>query len=197
MVGLVVILGLGLVFVARQNRDVGTAPAVNQDHWHAAYTVYDCGEPLAHFQTQTDPDGIHSHRDSVIHIHPFNSAAAGANARMGIFLETMGASVSRDGISGIEFGDIEAATGCDGQAAVIKVGRFEVDPEVELVAVYDDDFDSIQFVGDREAFSIAKVPVGEDPPPPSDASLLQLDASTGSDLISSGPVTVPPDSPEG
>lgn len=188
MIGLILVLGLGLVFVARENRSAGQAPAVGEDHWHAAYTVYDCGAEVARFMSQTDPDGIHSHQDNVIHIHPFNSAAAGVNARLGVFFETMGAEVSRDGISGIEFGEIDVDSGCGDQPAVIKIGRFEVDPELELVAVYDDDFDSIQFVRDREAFSIAKVPAGEDPPPPSSLSLQQLEASTGSDLISTGPV---------
>jgi len=197
VIGLILILGLGLVFVARENRSVGQAPAVGEDHWHAAYTVYDCGDEVARFMTQTDPDGIHSHQDSVIHIHPFNSAAAGVNARMGVFLEAMGATVSRDGISGIEFGEIDAASGCGDPQAVIKIGRFEVAPELELVAVYDDDFDSIQFVSDREAFSIAKVPVGEDPPPPSSLSLQLLESSTGSDLISTGPVTATAPASEG
>jgi len=63
-----------------------------------------------------------------------------------------------------------------------------VDPEIRLVAVYDRDFGEVQFLSDREAFTIAKVPVGEDPPAPSAAALAQLEASTGSDRISQDPV---------
>ncbi len=191
-VAAVVVLGIALVLIARQNREV-VAPTT-ADHWHSAYTVYDCGTVVADFMATADPDGIHSHQDGLIHIHPFNSSATGDDAQMSVFFEAMGATVDTDEITGREFPDIVADEGCGGEAAVIKVGRFEVDPEVRLVAVYDKDFEDIQFLGDREAFTIAKVPVGEDPPAPSAESLAQLDASTGSDLISQSPV--PLETPE-
>ncbi len=195
VVALVVVLGIGLVFVARGSRDPLLSPRVGEDHWHASYTVYDCGTEVASFQGVSDPDGIHSHQDGLIHIHPFNSGSSGEDAQMGVFLEAMNATVSRHAITGPEFADIETSATCDGEPAVIKIARYQVDPEVELVAVYDRDFESIQFFEDREAYSIAMVPVGEDPPPPSAASLAQLDASTGSDLISSG--TVPLETTDG
>ena len=186
----VVVLGIGLVVVARGNRAPATPPRIG-DHWHAAYTIYDCGVEVPFFQGVSDPDGIHSHQDSLIHIHPFNSSATGDDAQLGVLFEAMGAEVTRAAIVTPEAGTISADSGCGDEAAVIKVARYQVDPNVELVSVFDDDFESVPFLADREAFVIAKVPAGEDPPPPSDTSLAQLDASTGSDLISTG--TVPLD----
>jgi len=182
----VVILGIALVVIARESREV-VAPTTG-DHWHSAYTVYDCGTPVAEFTSVSDPDGIHTHQDGLIHIHPFNSSATGTDAQMSIFFEAMEATVSSDEITAREFQDIVADDGCGDEAAVIKIGRFEVDPEIRLVAVYDRDFGEVQFLSDREAFTIAKVPVGEDPPAPSAAALAQLEASTGSDRISQDPV---------
>ena len=190
VVGIIVLLGIGLVFLARENRAPASPPVIG-DHWHAAYSIYDCGAEVPFFQSTADPDGIHSHQDSLVHIHPFNSSATGDDATLGVLFEAMRATVSRDAITTPEAGVISAADGCDGEPAVIKVARYQVDGGVEIVSVWDDDFGDIQLLQDREAFSIAKVPVGENPPPPSATALAQLDASTGSSLISTD--TVPLD----
>ena len=186
-VATVIVLGIALVFIARDNRAPAAPPRVG-DHWHAAYTIYDCGTEVPYFQSAADPDGIHSHQDSLIHIHPFNSSATGDDAQLSVLFDAMGATVDRDAISTPEAGTIAAETGCGDEPAVIKVARYQVDPTVELVSVFDDDFGDIALLADREAFVIAKVPVGENPPPPSQTALAQLDASTGSDLISTGSV---------
>ena len=94
---LVVVLGVVLVIAARGSRDPVTSPTT-EDHWHSAYTIYDCGVAVPALQGQVDPDGIHSHGDSLIHIHPYNSSATGEDARLGVFLETMNASIDVDGI---------------------------------------------------------------------------------------------------
>ena len=179
----VIVLGIGLVFVARDNREPATPPRVG-DHWHSAYTIYDCGTEVPFWQSAADPDGIHSHQDSVIHIHPFNSSSTGDDAQLGVLFEAMFTTVTRDAITTPEAGTISTETGCGDEAAVIKVARYQVDPSVELVSVFDDDFDDITFLGDREAFVIAKVPVGENPPPPSATALAALDAATGTPLDS-------------
>lgn len=186
MIAAIVLLGIGLVGLARSSREPSEPPRIG-DHWHSAYTMYDCGVEIPIFTGLADPDGIHSHSDSVIHIHPFNSSASGADAQMGVFLDTMRATVTRDAITTPEAGVISAETGCGDEEAVIKVARYQVDPTLELVAVFDDDFDLVPFLGDREAFVIAKVPVGEDPPPPSQAALSALDGTLSTDL--SGPIT--------
>jgi hypothetical protein len=185
----VIVLGLGLVFVARNSRDATSAPRIG-DHWHAAYTIYDCGEEVPNFMGLADPDGIHSHQDGLIHIHPFNSSATGSDAQLGVLFEAMEATVSRDAIVTPEGGTISVEDGCGDEPAVIKIARYQVDPTLQLISVFDNDFHSIPLLGDREAFVIAKVPASENPPEPSAASLEQLDASTGSDLISTGAVPI-------
>ena len=59
----VVILGIGLVVGARANREPAAPPRIG-DHWHSAYSIYDCGEEVSFWQSAADPDGIHSHGDS-------------------------------------------------------------------------------------------------------------------------------------
>ncbi len=166
---LVVVLGVVLVVAARGSRDPVTSPTT-EDHWHSAYAIYDCGEPVPFFRGDVDPDGIHSHGDSLIHIHPYNSSATGDDARLGVFLEAMNASIDVDGIfaENGEFSPILAEDGCDGEPAVVKVARWNIGAAggPEIIEVYEDDFDDIRLLEDGEGFSFALVAVGDDPPPP-------------------------------
>jgi len=184
VVAIVVVLGIVLVIFARGSRDPLISPTTD-DHWHSAYTIYNCGEQMPRFQGQDDPDGIHSHGDSLIHIHPFNSSATGEDARLGVFLNTMNAAINADGIfanSG-EFPAILAADGCAGEPGVIKVARWSLslNADPELVEVYEDGFDDIRLLGDGEGFSFALVAVGDDPPPPAQESVGSL-VGVGSEL---------------
>jgi len=186
---LVVVLGLALVAVSRTSRDAVASPRVGDDHWHAVYDVYDCVSDSFQpsFQGTDDPDGIHSHTDGLIHIHPFNSSAAGDNAQLGVFLDSMNATVSETEISGPEFGTLNAGEDCGGQPSVIKVARFEVDPEISLVQVYDSDFDNIRFEKNREAFTIARVAPDQEIPQPEADRFDAMDQATGSPQQSTGP----------
>jgi len=86
---LIVILGVSLVVYARNDRnsaDLGGTPQLG-DHIHMAYAVSACGEfmdPMPEFESSI---GIHTHGDGVMHIHPFSSLGAGANATLGRFLK--------------------------------------------------------------------------------------------------------------
>ena len=84
MVALVVVLGALLVFWARTDREATSAPRVG-DHWHSAYDVYVCDTFRSKIVLETDPNGIHSHGDGLIHIHPFNKLASGRDAVLGEF----------------------------------------------------------------------------------------------------------------
>ncbi len=186
---LVVLLGVVLVILARGSRDPLTSPTT-EDHWHSAYTIYNCGQPMPSFQGQVDPDGIHSHGDSLIHIHPYNSSATGDDARLGVFLDTMNASIEVDGIfaDNGEFPPILTEDGCDGEPGVIKVARWDVklNADPELIEVYEDDFDDIRLLEDGEGFSFALVAVGDDPPPPAGDTVGSL-VGVGSDIEWEGP----------
>ena len=187
----VVVLGIGLVLAARSSRDEQVAPFIT-DHWHSAYEIYDCGTARSALQTQTDPDGIHTHADGLLHIHPFNSSATGVDARLGVFLEASGLRIDADGIDATGsfdagFEPIDNSTGCDGADSEIVVTRWNVDgPDgLQVETTYRGDFADIRFLEEREAFTIAKVPVGEDAPEPSAAVLAQLDTSTGTTNLES------------
>ncbi len=186
---LVVVLGVFLVILARGSRDPLTSPTT-EDHWHAAYTIYACGEQMPRFQSQVDPDGIHSHGDSLIHIHPYNSSATGTDARLGVFLDAMNASINVEGIfaENGEFSPILASDGCDGEPGVIKAARWHLtlNADPELIEVYEDDFDDIRLLGDGEGFSFALVAVGDDPPPPAQAAVGSL-IGVGAEIEWEGP----------
>ena len=200
----VVILGMVLVVFARSSRAPAAAPRVGNDHWHSAYAVYDCDRFLPAFTSAADPDGIHSHQDGVIHIHPWNSSAAGDDARFDVFFEAMGVRISDDEISGPGIGVLEAGSDCNGEPTVIRAVRFtRIDPDAadadepvsglgdvyEVAEEYSDDFSDVRLLGDLEAFTFARVPVGaEVPPPPEDRLQTAFGASVGN-LISTGPET--------
>ena len=68
-------------------------------------------EPV--FQSTRDEEGIHSHQDGVIHIHPFFDRTAGRNAQVQAFMREMGAEISEEAIvmpGGIELGIEEERT---------------------------------------------------------------------------------------
>ena len=86
---LIVVLGVGLILYARDERleeDLGGPPQIS-DHIHQAFGVNVCGEwkpDIPEFESQI---GIHTHGDGVMHIHPFSQLGAGANATLGRFFQ--------------------------------------------------------------------------------------------------------------
>jgi plastocyanin len=75
---IVVVFGiLGALFVVRT---AAGKPRIGQDHWHATYSVFVCGQRQPNFPTWEA--GVHTHGDGVIHIHPFVPAEEGAGARL-------------------------------------------------------------------------------------------------------------------
>ena len=91
-IALVVVLGVVLIFVARDRRAENAprgAPTLN-DHWHSTYTVYVCDEisPQVYPNDSVEDDtGIHTHGDGLIHIHPFVSTVTAQFATVGAFME--------------------------------------------------------------------------------------------------------------
>jgi plastocyanin len=67
---------LGTLFFVR---GATGAPRIN-DHWHATYSVFICGQRQPNFPTWEG--GVHTHADGVIHIHPFTPQEEGAGARL-------------------------------------------------------------------------------------------------------------------
>jgi hypothetical protein len=168
----VVIGGLLLVGFARTTRDAQASPTL-QDHWHNAYTVYDCVEDafLPPFDSAFDPQGIHSHQDSLIHVHPFTAEVTGKGAKMGRFLDTMGATLEVEAITLPGGETLEAGVDCDGTASVIAIGEWTdgLAAEGEPDVVYTEDFENIVFDANNKAYTIARVAdPATMPPPPAD-----------------------------
>lgn len=131
-----VVVILGMLLLATSVRDRKDTVAASQtrvppfeqgsekkpggDHWHAAYGVYACNEFLPFLEDpQRDPDGIHTHGEGIIHIHPFTRRAAGKNATLSVFEELMGMKLSEDSIT---YAGKTFKTGgdCKGQKASVR-----------------------------------------------------------------------------
>jgi hypothetical protein len=171
----IILLGVSLIVFSRNNREATSAPRVDpQDHWHSAFGVYNCETDTWESDPQSleDPDGIHSHQDGLMHIHPFNSEAAGKNAQLHVFLESMGMDISEDAIT-LDTGEtLEAGVDCDGEEAIVQVVRWDAD-NLELEPdVITEDLGDVRFLKNREAFVLALAPKGaEIELPPSMAEL--------------------------
>lgn len=98
---MVVILGTaGIVYSRDQHQPDNTRPraaaaGVAGDHWHAALGFDICGTFAPNVpDSGTDPLGIHTHGDGVVHIHPFSSLSSGKRAKLALFFDTVGVKVS-------------------------------------------------------------------------------------------------------
>lgn len=205
VVVLIILIGVAVVAIARTQRDAESRPGLS-DHWHSAYTVWDCsdGESGAHqpiFEGRRnnqgfpyDPEGIHSHSDGIIHIHPFTANAAGEDAVMAKFFESMFVTMDQNGITAAEFGVISAVDAvCDGQPAVMQIVRWSnaltavaAEPDERIY----EDFGDVRFKRDGEAFTIALAPRDAVVPlPPTVNDLLAVSPSLVANLSQpEGPV---------
>jgi hypothetical protein len=80
-----------LLFDAASDGDSG--PSVG-DHWHAPYDINIGGTLQPPIPETITPQGIHTHGDGVIHVHPHITAAEGSGARLTQFFGDMGGSLT-------------------------------------------------------------------------------------------------------
>ena len=81
LIGVVVVLGVILIGISRSEiSGASTPPRIGKDHWHAAIGFYDCDHFLPNEAQFENSEGLHTHGDGLIHLHPFSSAVAGKNA---------------------------------------------------------------------------------------------------------------------
>jgi hypothetical protein len=138
---------------------------------------------------EPDPGGIHTHQDGVIHIHPFQTATTGRNARLGDFFAQTGLEVTSSKIqlpddpalgdnSGKTF---ENGDECpDGQEGVVKVLVWDNAAGTDNAKVFVADIDRIRFTNNAMAFAFAFIPEDLDVDtitrPPTAAQLEELGA---------------------
>ena len=176
---------------ASPSADDAVAPAVYEDHWHAAFGVFVCDEFLTDVPTFESPVGIHTHGDGVIHIHPVSDEGAGAHATLGAFLD--GARIDlEDGaleVDGVTWHDGEE---CNGRPAQVMVAKWDDAAAGGDPQIVTGDMTGIRFRADGEAYTIAFAPEGHDvPPPPSAANLVELgQADSGGPTTTAVPGTL-------
>lgn len=145
------------------------------DHWHAAYGIYLCDGFVDPLGDQSDPEGIHSHADGVIHVHPFVESAANDNATLGKFFEAVSIEFTDEGFFGAAGNLVEGEFECAGEPAEVKVARWSLYRLDEEPAIVDVGVADIRFVEDLEIFTIGFVPPGTElPVPPTVAALGSL-----------------------
>jgi hypothetical protein len=173
LITLIIVAGVIGVVAAWNSRSDAVRPTQNNDHWHAAYSVWDCaagdgGEFLEPFQSTDDPLGIHSHQDGLMHIHPFFEESAGNNAQTGVFFDAMGVEITDAAI--VTAGTtLEAGVECDGEVAIIQIAKWplaSVVDESPTIYTSTDEMNGINYKNDAEAYTILRAPEGADIPPP-------------------------------
>ncbi|MGC8627879.1 MAG: hypothetical protein ACP5VR_10090 [Acidimicrobiales bacterium] len=94
---LLVLLGVIGVVNAREfrsgqiNKNGNSPPTVGQSPpWYEGYAVEACGKLLPPIKTNRDPFGITTHGDGIIYISPTVKSAAGSNATLGKFANSVG-----------------------------------------------------------------------------------------------------------
>lgn len=168
-IGAVVAVGMAAVLILAQQREsvAGVAPEAFSDHWHDSFSIYACDEWLPPTGDTEHGNGIHSHADGLIHIHPSSTAAAGPNATLGEFLETAGATLTDDQYlpgRGEAPTVLDEAVGCDGRPAELLLGVWSsedptADPRILRTGLAD-----FRFQRDGEILTLALVPEGETVP---------------------------------
>jgi hypothetical protein len=95
------------------------------DHWHEAIELSKCGSalPPPMDAREEDPFGIHTHGDGLVHIHPFVAKAAGDRAVLGLFLDQIGAVVTKDALE-VEGTSLPFDGDCGGRPAKLWVIRW-------------------------------------------------------------------------
>ncbi len=173
-IGLILVAGVAAtVFLATQREsNIDVAPISQIDHWHSALLVHNCGTDLPPTGNFDTVDGLHTHGDGLLHIHPYNTTVSGRNANLGEYFEAFGAELTDDSFT-TGFADpvpstLSEADGCNGEEAELKLSvwrnAFDDTAEAEIIT---EDLGDFRFETAGMALTLALVPVGEDPPKPS------------------------------
>jgi hypothetical protein len=188
-----VALGVTLVVISRDTGEASAESPTFGDHWHAAYGVYACdgfADPLT--DQNGDANGIHTHEDGLIHIHPTSTQATGDKATLGVFAEEVGLKLEDDRLE-IPGGKtyVEGEDECDGKPGVVQVAVWD-DPNDESPEVVTEDVTGIK-LGQNQLLTVAFAPEDADLPKPPSARELAAPRDLQQSTVPSVPVTPAPD----
>lgn len=194
-IGVLVFLGIALIVVSIPEDAEARSPRIG-DHWHAAYGVYLCGtfeDPLQ--DAGPDAEGIHTHADGLIHIHPFSSRVTGEGANLAAFGRQVGMEITDDSLKLPGREVLENGDDCGGRPGVVQVGVFDNSQDAEPRLLEGDFADFAP--QDGEMVTIAFLPEGEALPPPPSANTVPTDIDqptpTAPGADESVPTTIVPD----
>ena len=123
-VAFIIVLVLVILGVIVYLRGATGDPRIG-DHNHAAYVVIICGEKQPPIRVFEDSQGIHTHGDGIIHMHPFNTAGEGPGAAVRRFFEYGAGQLTQDLVKVPGSKDTFKAgqNDCNGQPAEVRVLR--------------------------------------------------------------------------
>lgn len=183
--GLILVGGIAatVFFASTRESNIGVAPVANDDHWHSAFLISNCGTDLPATSLFENPDGLHTHGQGLLHLHPFNPSASGINATLGQYFDGAGAELTDSsfttGFSDVFPTTMSEANGCGGESATLQLAvwenAFDETAEPEIITENLRDF---RFTSAGMAITLALVADGEEAPRPPAERIAQL-AETG------------------
>ena len=138
-------------------------PVPTSSHWHAAYVVRVCDDVLPPFESDSDPLGIHSHGDGLMHVHPFFEESGYENARMSLFADAMGFEVSDGELTLPGGGTWRDGDLCNGVPGRVFVDRWASPDSQSQAERLFQGLDEIRYQADGELYQIAFAPVDSFP----------------------------------
>jgi hypothetical protein len=192
VLGGVVVLGLVLIVISRGNSAAALPPKLG-DHWHAAYAIYDCDHFIAPLTDVTqDATGLHTHGDSLMHIHPFATTYTGKGADIGNWGITTGLKLTDTSINaaGINRKNGDSCGSAKG-IVQLKVWDSPTAKTGRLITANLAKYAPQEFT----LWTLAFVPKGTDIPKPPQQAIDALQAPsdvTGATTPPSSEITIPP-----
>ena len=182
-----VALGVTLVVISRGTDQASAESPTFGDHWHSSYGVYTCdtfADPLT--DQNGDANGVHTHEDGLIHIHPSSSSATGDKATLSVFFEEIGLTVEDDRIE-LPGGDsfVEGDDDCGGKPGIVQLAVWD-DPTDEKPTIVTEDIPG-QKMADTALYTVAFAPEGAELPKPPSADTV----TSPSDVPGAAPQPVP------
>lgn len=197
----IIVLGVALVAFARTSQDSESVAPTLDDHWHYAYGIYTCDTWAAGLTDANPEQGIHTHDDGVIHIHPFSSAVSGKNATFGKFAEIVNLTVTDDSFTLPDGTTFTNGDDCGGKEGRVVMAVWPPDsPDADPV-LFTDGFNDVRFTEDRGVLTLAFLPEEAEIPRPATVgnldNLSDVPGSPGATVAPGAETEVPVSDPAG